>query len=282
MTLARGSRGEHVLALQRLLLRAGATLPRWGADGELGAETLAAVNRLLAGYSGRGIAPDGVVTPEEVAVIERLAAAREAAPSPALTPDLDLTRQTDPGDVVRLRPIAQVTRLVLHQTACVLGESPARWLGVAVHAGVTRAGRVLYLHPPEHYLYAANGFNRSSVSLEIDGHFAGIAGDLRTYWRPRSEPDRKPLTLSAPQVDGAKKAILFLLAEVARRGGRITELVAHRQSSIDRVSDPGSEIWRALAPWCRDGLGLGTPLALTYGDGKPIPREWDDNSNTPY
>ena len=42
-TLRLGAKGEAVREMQQLLLKAGEALPRWGADGDFGSETLAAV-----------------------------------------------------------------------------------------------------------------------------------------------------------------------------------------------------------------------------------------------
>ena len=60
-SLRRGSRGELVTAAQLLLLRRGQKLPEYGADGDYGAETEAAVRAMQA---AKGLAADGVVARE--------------------------------------------------------------------------------------------------------------------------------------------------------------------------------------------------------------------------
>ena len=56
-TLRLGSTGDAVREMQQLLLRAGESLPRWGADGDFGSETLAAVRSFQRKHQ---LAVDGV------------------------------------------------------------------------------------------------------------------------------------------------------------------------------------------------------------------------------
>ena len=58
--LRKGAKGEYVKALQNLLLSAGQQLPRWGVDGDFGAETEAAVKAF---QQINGIKVDGVAGP---------------------------------------------------------------------------------------------------------------------------------------------------------------------------------------------------------------------------
>lgn len=59
-TLKKGARGGDVKRMQALLMAAGHPLPRYGADGIFGQETLAAVQAF---QRERGLAPDGIVGP---------------------------------------------------------------------------------------------------------------------------------------------------------------------------------------------------------------------------
>jgi peptidoglycan hydrolase-like protein with peptidoglycan-binding domain len=58
--LASGDEGPAVEAAQRLLIRAGCDLPKWGADGDYGDETIAAVKAL---QRAAGILADGIFGP---------------------------------------------------------------------------------------------------------------------------------------------------------------------------------------------------------------------------
>ena len=60
-TLRRGARGEAVREMQKLLLSAGEALPRYGADGAFGNETIAAVKSF---QRKNGLAVDGICGPK--------------------------------------------------------------------------------------------------------------------------------------------------------------------------------------------------------------------------
>lgn len=67
--LKKGCKGEDVKQLQRDLISFGYNLPKWGADGSFGNETLAAVKRF---QLNNGLVVDGIVGPKTFAVIDRL------------------------------------------------------------------------------------------------------------------------------------------------------------------------------------------------------------------
>ena len=60
-TLRKGSSGSDVAEMQSLLISRGYSLPRYGADGDFGSETLAAVKKY---QKDHGLAVDGVVGPK--------------------------------------------------------------------------------------------------------------------------------------------------------------------------------------------------------------------------
>lgn len=66
--LRKGAKGEDVRYLQAVLIASGYALPRYGADGSYGAETIAAVQKYQRDH---GIDPDGIVGPLTWAMIER-------------------------------------------------------------------------------------------------------------------------------------------------------------------------------------------------------------------
>ena len=59
-TLKKGMKGNNVMKLQTALMARGYTLPRYGADGDFGNETLAAVKEF---QKDRGLTVDGIVGP---------------------------------------------------------------------------------------------------------------------------------------------------------------------------------------------------------------------------
>jgi N-acetyl-anhydromuramyl-L-alanine amidase AmpD len=277
--MKRGSRGAEVCNLQRALIELGYGLPRWGVDGDLGSETIDAMCRFLREH-GADVDDDAdIITDVELALLRKVG---EAAHDALLGPKLasgrfhDLRSIAAQNNVGARRAWNQVTGITLHQTACVLGEKPARWSTVGAHLGVTRAGQVIWMHDFEKIVWHANLLNGFTVGIELDGTYAGVVGDDRTFWRPEDEPNRQPQTPTVELIEAAKATVRWICSEVGRHGGRVERLLAHRQSSSQRQSDPGSALWQQVA------LPLHAELALTdggtgykVGSGAPIPESWD-------
>ena len=208
----------------------------------------------------------------------------EAFPPPDLLEDRRTTAsQIHAGYHTRERTWKAVTGICLHQTACVLGERPARWDTVGAHLGVTRSGRVIWLHDFNRIVAHGNTWNSGTVGIEIDGLFAGIHGDPKTVWDDPSTPGREQgMNVTSEQVEATQEAIRWICSVVAKNGGRVRALVAHRQSSKDRRNDPGSQVWGSIA------LPMSAELGLSDGGdgfeigGFAIPREWDQNRTARY
>ena len=66
-TLKRGSKGEEVRKVQQMLLERGYKLPKYGADGDFGAETEKAVKQFQKDW---GLKQDGIVGPETLKFLE--------------------------------------------------------------------------------------------------------------------------------------------------------------------------------------------------------------------
>src|SRR5262245_41714676 len=155
--LRQGDHGPAVLEVQQELLALSYSLPRWGADGALGGETLAALDAYehdhgLARLSLSGIVPDLTLTS-----LSATYALRATAKTPAGF--LDCTQAHDGRNRIRKRAWSEVTGITLHQTACVLGERPERWYQISVQMGVTRGGRILLLNPIEYLTWHGHALN---------------------------------------------------------------------------------------------------------------------------
>jgi N-acetyl-anhydromuramyl-L-alanine amidase AmpD len=275
----RGEKGVEVRKLQQALMALGYELPRWGADGDLGSETLDALARFLREH-GELVDDDAdVVSEAELALVQKVSAAATDAP---LGPQLasgrfhDLRSIATQVSIGGRRQWKQITGVTLHQTACLLGERPQRWSTVGAHLGVTRAGQVIWMHDFEKIVWHANLLNGATIGIEMDGTYAGVEGDDRTFWRPVDEPDRKAQTPTIALVEAAKATVRWICQEVARHGGRVERLLAHRQASKQRESDPGSALWQQVALPLHVELGLndGGP-GYVVGNGYPIPEKWD-------
>lgn len=171
------------------------------------------------------------------------------------------------------RALAKTTGICLHQTACLLGERPERWDTVGCHVGITRSGKVIWLHDFDRVVAHGNGWNAQTVGIEIDGLYAGIEGDAKTVWDDPSTPQRElGMVLTVETEIAVKDAIRWICGKAPA----VKALVAHRQSSESRRNDPGSAIWQRIAlPMMKEcDLSDGGP-GFKIGDGRPIPEAWD-------
>ena len=274
--LRKGDKGDVVRQLQEDLVLLGCKLPRWGIDGSLGDETLDAAHSFLVAKHGLGSIDQDrdSLADSELAYIATMVQLVESKPVTGNLLDERSKHPTPRAELVKSRGYGSVTAIVLHQTACTLGEKPERWHSIPIHFGVTKSGKILYLNDMTLNLPHANGFNGRSVGIEIDGAFAGIEGDLSTFWRPagsKAQPD----VATEQQLGAARVAVRFIVDEVARHGGRIQYILAHRQSSKDRISDPGSRIWQEVGLWAQRELGLSDGGEGFQQGGYPIPEAWD-------
>lgn len=175
------------------------------------------------------------------------------------------------------RDWSKVTGICLHQTACVLGENPPRWDTVGCHVGITKTGKVVWLHDFDRLIVHGNGWNTQTVGIEIDGLYAGVEGDPKTVWDDPSTPHKEVgQVLTQDAIDSTQEAIRWIYDRVAAHGGQVKALVAHRQASENRRNDPGSAIWKAIALPMAVEFDLSDGGAgFKIGKGYPIPESWD-------
>lgn len=285
MSLKRGDSGEAVTQLQNDLLELGEHLPKWGADGKLGDETLNAVTSLLVKH-GRKQASDpspDVVDDQELQFIVALRnLLRESPKVPAPEMLIDRRAQAAGNKDMGPRVWPEVKGWCLHQTACHLGASkdPARCDAIGAHFVVYQDGRVFWLHDIDRKIIHGNGFNNQTIGIEIDGLFAGVEGDPTTVWNDPSTPNHEQaMTLTPEQTTAVRQLIRWTHAEILRHAGQPTMIVAHRQASRDRRDDPGSKVWKDIGMPMLAELALsdgGPGFALQDGQGgMPIPEPWD-------
>lgn len=208
---------------------------------------------------------------------------------PSREQDRDLRPRPGGIYVVERNP-EDVDTIVVHQTACTFGKAPDqptrhhRALRVACHNLAFSDGVVVRANPLPWYVNHGNGFNARSLGLEIEGSFPGLLDDpdtptredLATHWGD----DANITPLTDLLVETACLAIGDLVKRAGEWGAEIRYIVAHRQSSSTRRSDPGEEIWRRVVlGWAVPELGLQTQPALALGRGRkagrPIPEAWD-------
>jgi hypothetical protein len=168
--------------------------------------------------------------------------------------------------------------VTVHRTACIFGEDVERWKGLDAHIGVTLGGQVFILQPLTLGIWHGNGLSPFTIGIEFEGNPAGFikANGQPYYWPQGGGPH--PCT-PAMEYSGVE-LFDFLLNEFQENGAAWEGVWAHRQSSKSRESDPGVEVWQKIAMSWREKLGCpASQLEQHWGDGQPIPREWDSNSH---
>jgi len=271
----RGSTGPHVTILQEKLEARRYPLPRFGADGDLGNETISALESWAVDF-GIETAENGLddleVHPTALEFLEYYDSVEARIDHPRLTRLEGLV-----SNVKRVRDMTRIDALVFHQTGCRI-KTIKQWETVPIHVGVPREephlGRFFKIHELSSYLYHANALNSRSIGFEIEGNFAGIEGDSSTVWTPGGGPHE----LLPEQVEAARAAIDWTMQAMETAGSTIRFAFAHRQSSPNRVGDPGSAIWKEIALWAIREYGLedgGSRFAV--GKGRPLPDAWTDS-----
>lgn len=187
-----------------------------------------------------------------------------------------------------VRPAHEIDTVCLHQTACVFGpmaHPEVRYLraaDVASHAVAFRTGVGVLQTPVRWYVNGGNGWNTRALHLECEGHYCGQPDDPATA--PRRE-DREscwgaePTPLDDLALLTARETLRALVKAARAEGCPVQYIVAHRQSSPSRRSDPGYELWRdVVINYAVPVLGLRTRPAVVVGQGRPIPACWGEGS----
>ena len=196
---------------------------------------------------------------------------------------------------VRRNP-AKVDGIVVHQTAVEYGVSDRqvrrsngdrelalarRGLDVACHAIAFRSGIYVAAHDLEIHVNHGNALNATTLGLEIDGRYPGLEDDPDTL--PREDLETTwggdPTELVERTIATARAALRYLVEGGRALGMPITKVWAHRQSSLQRRSDPGQSIWRAVVlEFGVPELGLAVQPERIMGKGYALPHQWDPDA----
>tara|TARA_R100001510_G_C7652756_1_gene210689 strand:- start:2163 stop:2801 length:639 start_codon:yes stop_codon:yes gene_type:complete len=179
--------------------------------------------------------------------------------------------------------IARIDTLCLHQMACKDSDNQGwkRWKKLAAHWVITEGenAKAYWLHDFSRRLPTSHGYNRRSIGFEIEGYFAGVGVDPKTFWKPKSSK-RVPMVPTRRQLDAAIAACEASIYYVNTNGGEIKFISAHRQSYGTKRSDPGSLLWEGIAvPLFRKYKNL--QIAPVLDTGKQIPEAWDSTASRP-
>lgn len=308
-----GDTGPEVTRLQlAILLHDPLALPRWGADGQLGAETWTAARALAERLRLEGM-PERPALGMHVPffVVDALLAppADDDAPEPEGEaaadvdtgppfPLLDLAARRVPARpkdrVIDGSPVyrdpSKITSVTLHQTDVVFGLSARqieaaggdrmlalarRGLGVACHqiAFRRRADAPIIVRAAPVLLWVNHGNGLNPTSLGLE--IEGVYPGLVGDKRTLGSSGRAETPLDEETIEVARAALRDLTDRGRAAGCDLRYLDPHRASSAMRRRDPGEGLWRALAPWAWRELGLAIRPGLVLGTGRALPREWD-------
>jgi len=274
------TRGPGVRRWQELLHTAGYDVD---VDGAFGPDTDAKTRKAQADL---GVAVDGIVGEKS---IEAMQQKLEGDVDPAKAP-MDNIELYDDIEVWDYRgKIAmpknakpdkgnrwpKLSGVVLHRTACRLGEKPERYFKVNAHMHVTLEGRIILCHPWDLHIWHGHRPSLWTLGIEYDGNPEGYPG---YHWSPGGGPD--PITDA--QVKASDVLLNLLLKEFAENGREFKYIYAHRQASENRECDPGWEAWQKIAvPWMEKTGAVPGDVGFrgtTFGTGFCIPKSWDSRS----
>lgn len=271
-TFYRGAKSVSITRLQGKLVELGYNLPRFGTDGELGGETVTALEHWWMDMKVEA-AVDGISDEEIPVACEAFLSWYDDMQGRTPRGSRQIVIPGDSANAKGVRSWKTVDSIVLHQTACLL--SIERWKIVPIHFAVPRSsgylGKFFQLHSLLTYLYHANRLNAPSIGIEIEGNFAGVDSDRGTWWPGGGGPHK----VESAQIEAARDAITWTVAEAKAGGGAIKMILAHRQASHDRRGDPGDVIWKEVGLWAMREFNLSDGGAnFTSGEGYRLPDVW--------
>ena len=118
--------------------------------------------------------------------------------------------------------------------------------------------------------------------MEDDWFGSQASPNLKYYWKPKSKPNRKPMSVTDDQIASTLATIKWVMDEVEKRGGKLEYIHAHRQSSPTKTSDPGEKIWKTIALEAKRRWGLADGGPNFKSGGQPIPNDWDSDYTAKY
>lgn len=162
-----------------------------------------------------------------------------------------------------------------------MGEKVDSWRTLDAHIGITQGGICYILQPFDLQIWHGNGLSPFTIGIEFEGSNEGIPGYPKQgagwfYIGGKTE-------LTKSQISASEELFALLQSEFNAHHQPWVGVWGHRQSSKSRQCDPGHEIWKSVGvPWRRLINCFPYQLQKTWGDGSPIPVEWDAESNSKF
>ena len=284
--IIKGDKNDKVKELQRALIRLGYPLDRWGADGQVGGETLAAIAEYC---DDKGLEETDLDSGIVRGWIVNAIITQAIASSTSVHPLIEDVRHDEYTKWRRRNKIKNIDTICLHQMACKDSDDKGwhRWRRLAIHWVVTCGdwSKAYQLHDFDLRVPHGHGWNGRSVGFEFEGYFSGVGTEEKYFWKPKSRPNRKPMVPTERQLEAGRIAVEHTVEQIAHMGGEIKFIGAHRQSYGMKRSDPGSLIWQGVALPMIKKLGLKEAPTLSHRKypGKPIPEAWNpENKGVKY
>ena len=169
-----GDKGARVVELQKNLQRAGFKLPRFGADGSLGRETLDAVDAFAGATTTDATPNDTVPYALELKIKEAQAQPVAIAPTTGTPQELapgfvDARAWYNGKDFTTRNPWGRIDTICLHQMAVNGNAGWKRWDGLAIHVAVCTKGPAALLNDLDKRVAHGHAWNSRSVGFEIEG-----------------------------------------------------------------------------------------------------------------
>lgn len=276
--ISKGDQNSKVKELQRALIRIGYPLDRWGADGQVGGETLAAIAEFC---DDKGLEETDLDSGIVRGWIVDAIMAEAVALTTSVHPLIEDVRHDEYTKWRRRNKIKNIDTICLHQMAVKDSDDKGwhRWRRLAIHWVVTCGdwSKAYQLHDFDLRVPHGHGWNSRSVGFEFEGYFSGVGVEEKFFWKPKSRPNRKPMVPTERQLEAGRVAVKHTVEQIAQMGGEIKFIGAHRQSYGMKRSDPGSLIWQGVALPMIKELGLKEAPTLSHRKypGKPIPEAWN-------
>ncbi len=144
-------------------------------------------------------------------------------------------------------------------------SDPNSYLRTGAHFCILFDGRIIQLHPFSRFIWHAQCLSPRSVSVEFEGNFP----DIKNKWWIGKDSTGKDHPTQAQFISGRFLACYLKIIL------NTTHILAHRQSSKDRLNDPGPDIWFNVGQWAINNLSLTDGGSDFYcGDGNPILPQW--------
>lgn len=284
--MSKGDQNNKVKELQRALIRIGYPLDRWGADGQVGGETLAAIAEFC---DDKGLEETDLDSGIVRGWIVDAIMAEAMITTTSVHPLIEDVRHDEYTKWRRRNKIKNIDTICLHQMAVKDSDDKGwhRWRRLAIHWVVTCGdwSKAYQLHDFDLRVPHGHGWNGRSVGFEFEGYFSGVGVEERYFWKPKSRPNRKPMVPTERQLEAGRVAVRHTVEQIAQLGGEIKFIGAHRQSYGMKRSDPGSLIWQGVALPMIKELGLKEAPTLSHRKypGKPIPEAWNpENKGVKY